>query len=208
MSETDHDKGVDGQCRCPWAGTTDPVYIQYHDTEWGVPVTDDRRLFEKVILEGFQSGLSWITILRKRDNFRRAFRDFDAEKIARFTAKDVERLMNDVGIIRNRLKIEAAITNARAYLLLREQQTYASFLWSFVEGKPVINAHKTMKDVPAETELSKRISKDLKRRGFKFVGPTTIYANIQSIGLVNDHLVSCHRYLPCAKLQRVFKMPK
>ena len=164
-----------------------------------MPVTDDRRLFEKVILEGFQSGLSWITILKKRDNFRRAFRDFDAEKIARFTAKDVERLMNDAGIIRNRLKVEAAISNARAYLKLREQQTYANFLWGFVDGKPVINAHKHMKDVPAETELSRRISKELKRRGFKFVGPTTLYANMQSIGLVNDHLVSCHRYKPCAE---------
>jgi DNA-3-methyladenine glycosylase I len=200
-----HDDGV---CRCPWVSKNDPIYIHYHDTEWGVPVTDDRRLFEKVILEGFQSGLSWITILKKRDNFRRAFRDFDAGKIARFTAKDIERLMNDPGIIRNRLKVEAAITNARAYLKLREQQTYANFIWSFVDGKPLINTRKDMKDVPAETELSRRISKELKARGFKFVGPTTLYANMQSIGLVNDHLVTCHRYQPCVKLQRAFKMPE
>ncbi len=206
MTATQHPQ--DDMCRCPWAGMNDPVYIQYHDTEWGVPVTDDRRLFEKVILEGFQSGLSWITILKKRENFRRAFRDFDAEKIARYGAKDVERLMADAGIIRNRLKIEAAITNARAYLKLRETQSYANFLWSFVDGKAVINCHRDMKDVPSETELSRRISKELKARGFKFVGPTTLYANMQSIGLVNDHLVSCHRYQPCVELQHKMRLPK
>jgi len=192
--------------RCPWAGVTDPEYIRYHDEEWGVPVKDDRRLFEKVILEGFQSGLSWRTILRKRDNFRRAFRDFDAQKIARFTDKDVARLMADEGIIRNRLKVEAAITNARAFLALTEQQTYASFLWGFVDGKPIIHTRAAMAEVPAETELSKRISKELKKRGFRFVGPTTIYANMQSIGMVNDHLVTCHRHAPCAKLQRAFRI--
>ncbi len=192
--------------RCPWVGFTDPEYIRYHDEEWGVPVKDDGLLFEKVILEGFQSGLSWLTILKKRENFRMAFDGFNAEKIARYGDRDVARLMNDTGIIRNRLKVEAAITNARAFLKLSEQQTYASFLWGFVDGKPVIHQRAGIKDVPAETELSRRISKELKARGFKFVGPTTLYANMQSIGMVNDHLVSCHRHGTCAKLQRAFKV--
>ena len=192
--------------RCPWAGVTDAQYIRYHDEEWGVPVNDDRLLFEKIILEGFQSGLSWLTILRKRENFRRAFHNFDANKIARYGDKDVARLMADAGIVRNRLKVAAAITNAQAFLELTKDQSYASFLWSFVDGKPIIHARASMKEVPAETDLSKRISKELKARGFRFVGPTTIYANMQSIGMVNDHLVTCHRHAPCAKLQRAFKV--
>jgi DNA-3-methyladenine glycosylase I len=192
--------------RCPWAGVNDPEYIRYHDEEWGVPVKDDRKLFEKVILEGFQSGLSWLTILKKRENFRLAFHNFDPEKIARYGDRDVARLLNDTGIIRNRLKVDAAITNARAFLKLTEQQSYASFLWAFVDGKPIIHQRASMKDVPAETELSMRISKELKARGFKFVGPTTLYANMQSIGMVNDHLVSCHRHDPCAKLQKAFRV--
>ncbi len=192
--------------RCAWAGFTDPEYMRYHDEEWGVPIRDDVRLFEKVILEGFQSGLSWLTILRKRDNFRRAFHNFDAQKIARYGDKDVARLMADAGIIRNRLKIEAAIGNARAFLALTETQSYASFLWNFVDGRPIIHARQSFKDVPAETDLSKRISKELKALGFKFVGPTTIYANMQSIGMVNDHVVTCHRHAPCAKLQKAFKL--
>lgn len=192
--------------RCPWAGTNDLEYIRYHDEEWGVPVKDDRLLFEKIILEGFQSGLSWLTILRKRDNFRRAFHGFEAQKIARYGAKDVARLMADAGIVRNRLKVEAAISNAQAFLNLTEHQSYASFLWAFVDGKPIVHQRTAMQDVPAETELSKRISKELKARGFRFVGPTTIYANMQSIGMVNDHLVTCHRHAACAKLQKAFKV--
>jgi DNA-3-methyladenine glycosylase I len=192
--------------RCAWAGFNDPEYIRYHDEEWGVPLKDDRLLFEKVILEGFQSGLSWLTILKKRENFRRAFSGFDAATIARYGDRDVARLMNDTGVIRNRLKVEAAITNARAFLKLTEQQSYASFLWGFVDGKPIIHQRTVFKDVPTETDLSNRISKELKARGFKFVGPTTLYANMQSIGMVNDHLVACHRHTPCAKLQRAFKL--
>lgn len=206
MTAKDPDKVQVTRSRCPWAGTNDPEYIRYHDEEWGVPVKDDRMLFEKVILEGFQSGLSWLTILKKRENFRRAFHDFDAQKIARYGDKDVARLLNDAGIIRNRLKVEAAITNAQAFLKLTGHQTYASFLWSFVDGKPIIHKRATMTDVPAATDLSRAISKELKSRGFKFVGPTTIYANMQSIGMVNDHLITCHRHGPCAKLQRAFKM--
>ena len=199
-------KAKDTLTRCSWVAMNDPEYIRYHDEEWGVPLKDDRLLFEKVILEGFQSGLSWLTILKKRENFRRAFHGFDAVKIARYSEQDVARLMADAGIIRNRLKIEAAITNARAFLELTHKQSYASFLWGFVDGKPIIHERQSMKDVPAETDLSKRISKELKARGFKFVGPTTLYANMQSIGMVNDHLVSCHRHGPCAKLQKTFSV--
>ncbi len=199
-------KEKDTVTRCSWVAMNDAEYIRYHDEEWGVPIKDDRLLFEKIILEGFQSGLSWLTILKKRENFRRAFSEFDAAKIARYGDCDVARLLNDAGIIRNRLKVEAAITNAQAFLKMTERQTYASFLWAFVDGKPIIHQRKTMQDVPAETELSMRISKELKARGFKFVGPTTIYANMQSIGMVNDHLVSCHRHAPCAKLQKAFKV--
>jgi DNA-3-methyladenine glycosylase I len=193
--------------RCPWTGIADAEYARYHDEEWGVPKTDDRALFEKLVLEGFQSGLSWLTILRKRDNFRRAFDSFDAARIARYKAKDTARLMADAGIVRNKLKIEATIDNARALLKLQERTSLAAFLWGFLDGRPQINQHRSFKTVPAETPTSKAISKALKAEGFRFVGPTTVYAFMQATGMVNDHLVDCHRHEPCAALQRKFKMP-
>jgi DNA-3-methyladenine glycosylase I len=186
--------------RCPWAGA-DPEYQRYHDQEWGVPLTRDEALFEKLVLEGFQAGLSWITILRKRPNFRRAFAGFDAAAIAAYRAKDVARLMKDEGIVRNRAKIEATVDNAKAYVRLSERTSLREFLLGFLDAGPVQNRHRTMADIPAQTELSKRISKALKAEGFRFVGPTTVYAFMQSVGMVNDHLVDCHRYAPCAKLQ-------
>ena len=191
--------------RCPWAGIADGEYARYHDEEWGVPHADSRRLFEKLILEGFQSGLSWLTILKKRENFRRALHGFDAGKIARYGANDKSRLMADAGIIRNRLKIEATIDNARAYLALSERTSLAAFLWDFLDGRPIINRHQSISDVPPETELSMRISKALKQAGFRFVGPTTVYAFMQASGFVNDHLTACPRHAACAKLQRAFK---
>jgi DNA-3-methyladenine glycosylase I len=195
-------KHADGLTRCPWP-KDDPLYVSYHDNEWGVPEYDDRALFEKLILDGFQAGLSWITILRKRDNFRKAFDDFDPEKIARYTPRKVEKLMQDAGIVRNRLKIEGAVLSARAYLDIMENgDGFAGLLWGHLNGRPKINAFKTMKSVPAETPLSRAISRDLAGRGFKFVGPTIVYAFMQAVGMVNDHLVTCHRHEACAKLGR------
>ncbi len=193
--------------RCPWTGIADPLYARYHDEEWGVPKTDDRAMFEKLVLEGFQAGLSWLTILRKRDNFRKAFHGFDASRIARYNARDIARLMADPGIVRNRLKVEATIDNARALLKLQERTELATFLWGFLDGRPQINTLRSFKNVPPETPTSKAISKALKAEGFRFVGPTTVYAFMQATGMVNDHLVSCHRYEPCAKLQTTFKAP-
>jgi DNA-3-methyladenine glycosylase I len=193
--------------RCPWAGIADAEYARYHDEEWGVPKTDEGALFEKLVLEGFQSGLSWLTILKKRDNFRRAFHAFDPARIARYGAKDIARLMADPGIVRNRLKIEATIDNAKALLALRKHTTLPAFIWGFLENRPVINRHESFKTVPPQTPLSLAISKALKAEGFRFVGPTTIYAFMQASGMVNDHLVSCHRYAPCARLQARFKLP-
>jgi DNA-3-methyladenine glycosylase I len=193
--------------RCPWAGT-DPLYVQYHDEEWGVPHADEQRLFEKLILEGFQAGLSWITILRKREAFRRAFHTFDPERIVRYGEKDVARLMADAGIVRNKLKIEATIDNARAYLKLRDRTTLAAFLWSQMENGPILNRFASMKELPSETVESKRISKALKDEGFRFVGPTTIYAYMQSVGLVNDHLTTCPRHAAVCKLHRSFERPQ
>lgn len=188
--------------RCPWAGN-DADYQRYHDTEWGVPLKTDRAIFEKLVLEGFQAGLSWITILRKRENFRRAFDKFDPESIARFGSKDVARLMADTGIVRNRAKIEATIDNAKAYLKLRERTTLKKLLWNELgESGPLQRGARTIGDIPAENETSKRISKLLKAEGFRFVGPTTVYAFMQSAGLVNDHLVGCFRYDDCSKLQQ------
>lgn len=187
--------------RCPWAGIADGEYARYHDEEWGVPLLDDRRLFEKLVLEGFQSGLSWLTILKKRDNFRRAFHDFDATRIARYGDKDKARLMADAGIVRNRLKIEATIDNAKAVLALAKKQPLSQFLWGFLDDGPLVHRRASMKDVPAQTDLSKRLSKALKAEGFRFVGPTTVYAFMQSTGMVNDHLVGCHRHAACAALQ-------
>ena len=194
--------------RCAWLGIADTEYTRYHDEEWGVPKVDDRALFEKLVLEGFQAGLSWLTILRKRDNFRTAFHGFDAAKITRYDERDVERLMADAGIIRNRAKIEATISNAQAYLRLQERTSLARFLWDFVDGKPLIHERRAMREIPPETPESKAISKALKNEGFRFVGPTTVYAFMQSSGFVNDHLIDCHRHGACATLQRKFKAPK
>lgn len=193
--------------RCPWFGIDDPLYARYHDEEWGVPHADEHRLFEKLVLEGFQAGLSWITILRKREAFRRAFHGFDPARIARYSERDVARLMADAGIVRNRLKVAATIDNAKAYLKLRERQTLASFLWENAGGKPVPNRAVRFGDVPAETETSRRLSKALKKAGFRFVGPTTVYAFMQATGMVNDHLVACPRHAVCAKLQAAFTPP-
>jgi DNA-3-methyladenine glycosylase I len=194
--------------RCPWVGIDDVLYARYHDEEWGVPHADDLRLFEKLVLEGFQSGLSWLTILRKRENFRKAFDGFDPERIARYSTRDRARLMNDAGIVRNRAKIDATIDNAKAYLELRKRTSLAAFLWSFLDRGPILNNARSMSDLAPATEHSKRISKALKAQGFRFVGPTTVYAFMQSVGMVNDHLVSCHRHAPCAKLQCAFKPPR
>lgn len=183
----------DGFVRCDWC-LGDPQYIDYHDREWGVPVTDDHRLFEKLILEGAQAGLSWLTILRKREAYRRAFSSFDPEKVARFGERDVERLLADSGIVRNRAKIESAIGNARALLELVEREgSFSDWLWSFVDGRPIVNRPATLADIPTETAESRALSKALKQNGFRFVGPTICYAYMQSMGLVNDHLRDCFR---------------
>jgi DNA-3-methyladenine glycosylase I len=180
--------------RCDWCGD-DPLYQKYHDDEWGVPTFDDATLFEFLILEGAQAGLSWITVLRKRENYRKAFHQFNPEKIARYSENKIQRLKLDAGIIRNDLKIRSAITNAQCYLeLCNEKDSLSNYLWNFVDGKPIKNHWQSMKEIPANTTLSDTISKDLKKRGFKFVGSTIVYAYMQSMGIVNDHLVSCHCY--------------
>ena len=189
----------DGLKRCSWP-KQDPLYVAYHDEEWGVPEYDDRALYEKLILDGFQAGLSWITILRKRENFRRAFDGFEPAKIARYTPKKIEKLMQDAGIVRNRMKIEGAVLSARAYLdLVEKGPGFSRLLWDFLDGKPKINRFRSVSQVPAETELSRRISKELARRGFKFCGPTIVYAFMQAVGMVNDHLVKCHRHAALAR---------
>ncbi|TRD21698.1 DNA-3-methyladenine glycosylase I [Palleronia caenipelagi] len=180
------------QTRCPWCGE-DPLYVTYHDTEWGVPEYDPRALWEKLILDGFQAGLSWITILRKRESFREAFEGFDPEVIASWGETEVARLVQNPGIIRHRGKIEATIGNSRAFLDLSERQDFAEFCWSYVDGTPLVNRPATMAGVPAQTEISVALSKDLKKRGFKFCGPTIVYAWMQACGLVNDHLETCFR---------------
>ena len=193
---------ADAVIRCPWP-KQDPLYVAYHDEEWGVPEYDDRALYEKLMLDGFQAGLAWITILRKRDNFRKAFDGFAPEKIARYTPKKVERLMQDAGIVRNRAKIEGAVASARVYLAIMEKGPgFSALLWDYLDGTPKQNKHRSMRQVPAETDLSRRLSKDLIGRGFKFVGPTIVYAFMQAVGMVNDHLVSCHRHEACARLAR------
>jgi DNA-3-methyladenine glycosylase I len=189
---------ADGLTRCPWPGE-DPFYLAYHDTEWGVPEYDDRALYEKLMLDGFQAGLSWITILRKRENFRKAFDDFQPEKIARYTPKKVHALMNDAGIVRNRAKIEGAVNSAKSYLKIMEDGPgFSKFLWDFVDGRPKVNNFKTTASVPASTPLSIRMSKELLAHGFKFVGPTIVYAFMQATGMVNDHLVTCFCHQTCA----------
>ena len=182
----------DGLNRCPWP-RQDPLYVAYHDTEWGVPERDDRALFEKLILDGFQAGLSWITILRKRDNFREAFDGFAPEVIARYGKRKVTALMNDAGIVRNRAKIEGTIASARGYLDIMEKGPgFSALLWGFVDGEPQVNRRRSIGEVPAETALSRALSKELSGRGVKFVGPTIVYAFMQAVGIVNDHLVKCY----------------
>jgi DNA-3-methyladenine glycosylase I len=196
--------------RC-WGDELGPLMRDYHDREWGTPLHDDRKLFEFLILEGMQAGLSWNLVLNKRENFRRAFRDFDPEKVARFTARDVRRLLGDAGIIRNRLKILGAINNAKRFLeVQREFGTFDRYIWSFVDGKPLFSGLRSFAQMPARTALSDGISEDLKARGFKFVGSTVVYSHMQATGMVNDHLVTCFRYRECAAVacaakNRVFK---
>lgn len=181
--------------RCAWAPEGDPLYVAYHDEEWGVPSHDDRHLYEMLVLEGAQAGLSWSTILRKREGYRQAFAGFDPEAVARFGAADVERLLGDAGIVRNRLKVESAIANARRVLEVQEADgSLAVYLWSFVGGRPIVNRFRELRELPSETDESRAMSKDLKRRGFRFVGPTVCYAFMQSTGMVNDHVVGCFRY--------------
>ena len=189
--------------RCAWAGETDPAYIAYHDEEWGVPAWDDRTQFEFLLLEGAQAGLSWSTILNKRDGYRRNFADFDPEKVARFTKKRVEKILTDPGIVRNRLKVGSAVTNAKAFLEVREEfGTFSDYIWGFVGGAPIQNRNRRDSDFRATSPESDALSKDLKRRGFKFVGSTIVYAHMQATGMVNDHETSCFRYRECAALAR------
>ncbi|MCB1216837.1 DNA-3-methyladenine glycosylase I [bacterium] len=187
--------------RCGWCGD-DPLYVSYHDEEWGVPLHDDNALFEFLLLEGFQAGLSWITILRKRDAFRRAFDGFIPQKVARYTPARLEKLMQDSGIIRNRQKIESAVANARAFLQVQEEfGSFDAYNWGFVDGRPLVNSWTEMSEIPAYTELAEKYSKDLKARGFKFVGPTVVYAHMQATGMVNDHITGCFRHRELKKLR-------
>ena len=180
--------------RCGWCGQ-DPLYVGYHDDEWGVPVFDERTLFEFLILEGAQAGLSWSTILRKRESYRRAFDNFDAATVARYDGPKIAELLTDPGIVRNQLKIGAAVTNAQAFLRVQDQWgSFSEYIWSFVEGRPIQNSWRQLSEIPATTPLAETISKDLKTRGFRFVGPTIVYAHMQATGMVNDHLVTCFRY--------------
>ena len=191
--------GEDGHARCTWPGA-DPLYVAYHDTEWGVPEYDSRALFEKLILDGFQAGLSWITILRKRDAFRAAFDGFEPAKIARYDDRKIAALMADAGIVRNRQKIEGTVLSARAWLAIEEGEGFSHFLWKYLDGVPLQNHWAHTGEVPAETDLSRKISKDLKAAGFKFCGPTIVYAFMEATGMVNDHLTGCHRHADCAVL--------
>lgn len=184
----------DSKQTCSWPAS-DPLLIEYHDKEWGVPIHSDKKLFEFLILEGFQAGLSWLTILRKRENFRRAFDNFDFNKVAAYDERKINALMNDSGIIRNRLKIAGAVTNAKAFLEVRKEfGTFDKYIWSFTEGRPIHNGFQALQELPAKTELSDLISMDLKKRGFKFVGSTIVYAHMQATGMVNDHIRKCFRY--------------
>jgi DNA-3-methyladenine glycosylase I len=188
--------------RCQWATLQPDIYKTYHDTEWGVPVYDDKKLFEFIILEGAQAGLSWLTILKRREGYRKAFADFDVQKVAKFDAKKIEILMHDEGIIRNRLKIDAAVKNAKAFIeIQKEFGSFSTFIWNYVNGKPIQNSINNMSEIPAKTEISEKISKDLKKRGMNFVGATIIYAHMQATGMVNDHEVDCFRYEEVKKLE-------
>jgi DNA-3-methyladenine glycosylase I len=182
--------------RCEWVPEADPAYLAYHDEEWGVPSHDERHLFEMITLEGAQAGLSWATILRKREGYRNAFSNFDAEQVARFSQRDVERLLTDPGIVRNRLKVESTVVNAKQVL---ELESLDAYLWGFVGGEPIVNRWRMLREIPAETAESKAMSKDMKKRGFRFVGPTVCYAFMQATGLVNDHVVDCYRYAELTK---------
>jgi len=180
--------------RCIWCGD-DPLYMDYHDKEWGKPVFDDEELFEFLVLETFQAGLSWITILRKRENFRKAFDNFDYKKISNYTQAKIDSLLQDEGIIRNKLKVNSAVTNAQLFMNLQQEfGSFSNYIWAFIDGKPITNTFKNHKDIPANTPLSDAISKDLKKRGFKFVGTTVVYAYMQAVGMVNDHVTDCFRY--------------
>ncbi len=181
--------------RCAWVAPGDTLYETYHDTEWGVPVFNDRKIFEFLVLESAQAGLSWITVLRKRENYRKAFAGFDPKRIAKFNAKHVIQLLNNPGIIRNRMKVEAAINNAKHFLEIQEEfGTFSKYIWGFVGGKPIRNRWKKISDLPPKTEMAEILSQDLKRRGFKFLGPTIVYAHMQATGMVNDHTIDCFRY--------------
>ena len=187
--------------RCNWAGDVSLSYIEYHDTEWGVPVFDDQVQFEFLILEGAQAGLSWSTILNKRDGYRKLFADFDVQKVARFTPKRIAKILLDPAVVRNRLKVESAVTNAKAFIAVQKEfGSFSNYIWTFVDGKPIQNRFKKDGDVPATSAESDALSKDLKKRGFKFVGSTIMYAHMQATGLVNDHVTSCFRHKPCATL--------
>lgn len=180
--------------RCDWVGN-DPLYMKYHDSEWGIPVYNDKKLFEFLVLETFQAGLSWLTILKRRENFRKAFENFNYKKIAEFNDKKYKILLQNEGIIRNKLKIKATISNAKEFIKVQDEfGTFSKYIWGFIDNKPIINKFKTIDEIPAKTELSEKISKDLKKRGFKFVGPTVIYAHMQATGMVNDHTIDCFRY--------------
>ena len=186
--------------RCEWCGT-DPLYVAYHDQEWGVPVHDDRKLFEFLVLEGAQAGLSWLTVLRKREAYRKAFDHFDPEKVAAYDEAKIQELLANSGLIRNRLKIESAVRNARAFLRVQEEfGTFDAYVWRFVDGQPIQNAWKSLRELPAQTPESEALSRDLRQRGFTFVGPTICYAHMQATGMVNDHLVSCFRHQEVARL--------
>lgn len=191
----------DGKSRCHWPGS-DPLYVAYHDEEWGVPEYDDRALFEKLILDGFQAGLSWITILRRREAFRKAFDGFKPEKIARYSDTKIEKLMANAEIIRNRAKIVGTVNSAKAYLAIQKDGGFSNYLWDFFDGKPIQSGLRTHADIPAKTELSIKMSKDLKKRGFAFCGPTIVYAFCQAVGMVNDHVESCFRCEECRKLAK------
>ncbi len=189
--------------RCKWAEGVNLQYIEYHDTEWGVPVYDDRTQFEFLILEGAQAGLSWSTILNKREGYKKAFADFDPEKVARFTKRRVEKLLEDPSIVRNRLKVESTVSNAKAFLAVQEEfGTFSEYIWGFVDGEPIQNKFRRDGDVPATSQESDALSKDLKKRGFRFVGSTIIYAQMQATGMVNDHVTGCFRYKECAALAK------
>ena len=189
--------------RCAWAGESSLEYIRYHDEEWGVPVWDDRTQFEFLILEGAQAGLSWSTILNKREGYRKNFADFDPEKVARFTEKRIDKILQDPGIVRNKLKVRSAVTNAKTFLKVQEEfDGFCNYIWDFVGGKPIQNRFRKMSDMPATSLESDALSKDLKKRGFKFVGSTIVYAHMQATGMVNDHETSCFRYKPCTALAR------